>query len=149
MILDGEQIVFLRTVENIPDCFTEEEWAERRSGHFIHELGYISNVLPDYETVIRDGLLALRKRGDEYCRRVIDAVLRLSDRYADEARRIGAVNTITRTADGRMRGDNTDYFGFALTVRSMSVDLSGKKALVLGEGGLCSVSNGQKCSFSQ
>ena len=92
VILDGEQIVFLRTVENIPDCFTEEEWAERRSGHFIHELGYISNVLPDYETVIRDGLLALRERADEYCRRVIDAVLRLSDRYADEARRIGRLD---------------------------------------------------------
>ncbi len=57
------------------------------------------------------------------------------DEISDEARRIGAVNTITRTADGRLRGDNTDYFGFALTVRSMGVNLAGKKALVLGEGG--------------
>ena len=92
VILDGEQIVFLRTVENIPDCFTEEEWAERRRDHFIHELGYISNVLPDYESIIRDGLLAHRERTDEYGRRVIDAVLRLSDRYADEARRIGRLD---------------------------------------------------------
>ena len=57
------------------------------------------------------------------------------DEISDEARRIGAVNTITRTADGKLRGDNTDYFGFALTVRSMGIDLTGKKALVLGEGG--------------
>ena len=92
VILDGEQIVFLRTVENIPDCFTEEEWAERRKHHFIHELGYISNVLPDYESVIRDGLLSHRERVDEYGRRVIDAILRLSDRYADEARRIGRLD---------------------------------------------------------
>ena len=92
VILDGEQIVFLRTVENIPDCFTEEEWAERRRNHFIHELGYISNVLPDYESVIRDGLLAHRERTDDYGRRVIDAILRLSDRYMEEAKRIGRLD---------------------------------------------------------
>ena len=57
------------------------------------------------------------------------------DEISDEALRIGAVNTVTRTADGKLRGDNTDYFGFALTVRSMGIDLTGKKALVLGEGG--------------
>ena len=59
VILEGERIVFLRTVENIPDCFTAEEWEEIRKEHFIHELGYISNVLPDYETILRDGLLLL------------------------------------------------------------------------------------------
>lgn len=63
------------------------------------------------------------------------AVMPYLDEISDEAVRIGAVNTITRTADGRLRGDNTDYFGFALTVRSMGIDLTGKKALILGEGG--------------
>jgi formate C-acetyltransferase len=89
VILDGEQIVFLRTVENIPDCFTEAEWKEIRAHHFIHELGYISNVLPDYETVIREGLLKHRERVDDYTRRTIDAIFRLSDRYREEAIRIG------------------------------------------------------------
>ena len=89
VILEGEQIVFLRTVENIPDCFTESEWEARRKEHFIHELGYISNVLPDYETVLREGLLSHRERVDVYGKRVIDAIFALSDRYAEEARRIG------------------------------------------------------------
>ncbi len=57
------------------------------------------------------------------------------DEITSEARRIGAVNTITRLPDGRLCGDNTDYFGFLRTVRASGVDVSAKKALVLGNGG--------------
>ena len=35
-ILPGQKIVFLRTVPKPYDCFTEEEWAEIKSKHFIH-----------------------------------------------------------------------------------------------------------------
>ena len=38
------------------------------------------------------------------------------DVISDEATRIGAVNTVTRLPDGRLKGDNTDYFGFARTL---------------------------------
>ena len=57
------------------------------------------------------------------------------DVISDEALRIGAVNTITRLPDGRLKGDNTDYFGFARTVTACGCDPKGKKALVLGNGG--------------
>ncbi len=57
------------------------------------------------------------------------------DEITDEALRIGAVNTITRLPDGRLRGDNTDYFGFARTVIAANIDIQGAKALVLGNGG--------------
>ena len=57
------------------------------------------------------------------------------DVITDEARRIGAVNTITRLPDGRLRGDNTDYFGFHRTLTACGCDPRGKKALVLGNGG--------------
>ena len=57
------------------------------------------------------------------------------DVISDEARRIGAVNTITRLPDGRLGGDNTDYFGFARTLTACGCDPKGKKALVLGNGG--------------
>ena len=39
-ILPDEKICFVRTTRNIPDCFTEAEWAEIKKEHFIHELGY-------------------------------------------------------------------------------------------------------------
>ncbi len=57
------------------------------------------------------------------------------DEISDEAQRIGAVNTITRLPGGRLRGDNTDYFGFARTIQAGGVDVHGQKALILGNGG--------------
>ncbi len=63
------------------------------------------------------------------------AVMPFLDEISDEALRIGAVNTITRLHDGRLRGDNTDYFGFARTVTASGADVCGTKALVLGNGG--------------
>lgn len=88
-ILPGERICFVRTVKNIPDCFTEDEWKDIRSKHFIHELGYVSNVSPDYEKAVSKGLLALREDADEYGKRAIDNIIALSDRYRDEALRVG------------------------------------------------------------
>lgn len=88
-ILPGEQIVFLRTTRQIPDCFTEDEWKEIKSKHFIHELGYISNVSPDYEKAIKNGLLALKETADVYGKRAIDNIIALSDRYREEALKVG------------------------------------------------------------
>ena len=51
------------------------------------------------------------------------------------AERMGNVNTITRLPDGRLRGDNTDYFGFQCLVEELGVEVAGKKALVLGATG--------------
>ena len=89
VILDGEKICFIRTVKNIPDCFTEEEWKEIKKEHHIHELGYLSNMSPDYEGAIADGLLKRREDADEYGKRIIDAIIDLSDRYREEARKQG------------------------------------------------------------
>ncbi len=62
-------------------------------------------------------------------------VMPFLDVITPEASRIGAVNTVTRLPDGRLCGDNTDYYGFARTVRAAGVEVSGRKALVLGNGG--------------
>ena len=59
--------------------------------------------------------------------------------YLDEltptARKMGAVNTVVRRADGTLLGHNSDHFGFASMVRRSGLDVTGKKALVLGSGG--------------
>jgi shikimate dehydrogenase len=39
-------------------------------------------------------------------------VLAMLDEVDERARRIGAVNTVVRQADGRLHGRNTDAFGF-------------------------------------
>lgn len=63
------------------------------------------------------------------------AVLPYLDELSPVAERMGNVNTITRLPDGRLRGDNTDYFGFKVLAESLDLELSGKRALVLGHGG--------------
>lgn len=62
-------------------------------------------------------------------------VIPFLSRISDEARRIGAVNTVVRDENGALVGHNTDYAGFADLVRSLGVSLAGKKVLVLGSGG--------------
>ena len=53
----------------------------------------------------------------------------------DCAKKMGAVNTIVRRADGTLIGHNTDYFGLHYTFKRMGLSLKGKKVLVLGSGG--------------
>lgn len=54
---------------------------------------------------------------------------------SDNAKRIGAVNTIIVEEDGGLYGDNTDYDGFLCLVQKSGFQVKGKKALVLGTGG--------------
>ena len=62
-------------------------------------------------------------------------VAALVDELSPIAQRLGNVNTVTRLADGRLRGDNTDYYGFKALVESLGLELSGAKALVFGGHG--------------
>ncbi|MBO7683803.1 MAG: hypothetical protein J6T51_03655, partial [Kiritimatiellae bacterium] len=47
------------------------------------------------------------------------AVAAICDELTPLAERLGNVNLVTRLADGRLRGDNTDYFGFGRLVDSV------------------------------
>ena len=94
-----------------------------------------------YETYERDPAdVEAFIRGDEWDAINVtipykQVVMPYLDVISPEAQRIGAVNTVTRLPDGRLKGDNTDYFGFARTVTACGCDPRGKKALVLGNGG--------------
>ncbi|CAK9892024.1 MULTISPECIES: shikimate dehydrogenase [Pseudomonas] len=61
---------------------------------------------------------------------------RLVDSLTPRAKRAGAVNTLSKLADGSLQGDNTDGAGLVrdLTVNA-GVQLSGKRILLLGAGG--------------
>lgn len=62
-----------------------------------------------------------------------EAVIPLLDEVDDEARRIGAVNTVTRRGE-RLVGSNTDWIGSNRALER-ETELSGKRAVVLGAGG--------------
>ena len=93
-LFPGELIAFTRTVPNLPFLFSEEEWAAISAAHYIHEMGNVSNLSPDYGKVIASGLIALRESlGDTdlhaAMRRSIDALLDLTKRYEQAAREAG------------------------------------------------------------
>lgn len=88
-IFENEQIVFMRTTENLPEIFTEEEWTDIKKKHFIHELGFMSNLSPNYYGTIKVGLVEKRKTADIYGQRAIDNIIMLSDKYLKEAKKIG------------------------------------------------------------
>lgn len=61
-------------------------------------------------------------------------VMKYLDFISEEAKKIGAVNTIYLN-DGKLHGYNTDYFGFGTIVKNNDVKLKDSTAMVLGNGG--------------
>ena len=100
VILDGENISFLRTLPDLPVIYTDEEWAAITKTHYIHEQGRVCNLSADYGKIIARGLNAVLaeidaaddgSRSDYYdaMRMSLRAVLDLTARYARKAREIG------------------------------------------------------------
>lgn len=107
VILDDEKIVFTRTVSEIPEIFTPDEWQKIKENHFIHELGRVCNISSDFEYTIEVGLEQRRRevlqsidiqlengnrQGIEFLNTVlqsIDDILELTARYAQKALELG------------------------------------------------------------
>jgi formate C-acetyltransferase len=103
IIIPDERIVLTRTIRKQPDLFTQEEWADIKAGHHIHELGTVSNVTPNYYDLIREGFGSRRRQIEaalsgasaeeqaflEGLLRTMQAVAGLVDRYRKEAFRQG------------------------------------------------------------
>lgn len=62
------------------------------------------------------------------------AVIPFMDEISDEAKKIGAVNTIVKK-EGKLFGFNTDFFGMRALIKSTGLDLENKTVLILGTGG--------------
>ena len=63
------------------------------------------------------------------------AVAGLVDDISPAAKLIGACNTVTIDADGKLTGHNTDGIGFVQNLREHGVDVANKRMVVLGAGG--------------
>lgn len=66
-----------------------------------------------------------------------ETALRFMDEVTPAARRIGAVNTVTVLPNGKLRGDNTDCFGFIANLEASlpAWNAAAGPAVVLGAGG--------------
>ncbi len=63
-----------------------------------------------------------------------EAVMPYLDKLSKKATLIGAVNTIKFTKKGKLKGYNTDYYGFKKALKPL-LQPHHKKALILGTGG--------------
>jgi Shikimate 5-dehydrogenase len=64
-----------------------------------------------------------------------ESVIPLLDSISDQAKYIGAVNTVL-FEDGQAKGFNTDYNGFLSMLDHYDISVKGKGAVVLGSGGV-------------
>ncbi|MBR0459388.1 MAG: hypothetical protein IJJ26_09125 [Victivallales bacterium] len=105
--LPGERIAFLRTVANLPELYTPQEWEELRARYSFSEKGIPFNFTPDYASAIHIGLDALatnisqrieqaRQDGDSEGAsflaaglRGVQAVIDLAERYRIAAEKEG------------------------------------------------------------
>ncbi|OOG71077.1 shikimate dehydrogenase [Flavobacterium sp. A45] len=63
-----------------------------------------------------------------------ESVIPFLDKLSKNATQIGAVNTIKFTKKGKLKGYNTDYYGFKKSLEPL-LQQHHKKALILGTGG--------------
>lgn len=61
-------------------------------------------------------------------------VMQYLDKLSERADAIGAVNTIY-FKNGKLIGDNTDYYGFTMTMVDHNIDVRDKHVTLLGNGG--------------
>lgn len=92
------------------------------------------HVIPDaLETALRS-LTALGIVGVNLTIPHKERALELVDAVTDEAREVGAVNTVHCT-DGRLLADNTDGRGFYLPLKEAGFDARSRQIVVIGAGG--------------
>lgn len=100
------------------------------------QLDYSTSLAPldDFSAFARD--FFLEGRGANVTVPFKEEAFRLADSLSPRAQRAGAVNTLSKLADGTLLGDNTDGAGL---VRDLTVNagfsLRAKRILLLGAGG--------------
>ncbi|MGE0223590.1 MAG: shikimate dehydrogenase [Acetobacteraceae bacterium] len=66
----------------------------------------------------------------------------LADRLTDRARRFSTVNAVRRETDGTLSGEMFDGVGFVEALAGHGMSLAGKRAAVIGAGGVaCAIAN--------
>lgn len=111
-------------------------------GHWLKKYGLKGYYVPmhveheDLEAVLRN-LPKLGFRGINVTIPHKVSVLSIADHVTDRATLIGAANTLTFTAEGKIHADNTDGYGFIASLKQGAPTWNAKSgpALVFGAGG--------------
>lgn len=92
------------------------------------------NVKKDKLKEATEAIRALNIRGVNITVPHKETVIQYIDEVSDEAKNIGAVNTILNN-EGILKGFNTDVNGFILSLKDEGISIKNKNFLILGAGG--------------
>lgn len=115
-------------------------------GHSFSKVVHSKIADYDYDLceISRDDIDDFMKKRDFYGINVTipykQTVIPYLDEISEEAKSIGAVNTIVNK-DGKLYGYNTDFFGLKSLIERNNIDILGKTVLILGSGGTSKTAN--------
>ena len=101
-------------------------------------LDYVYTALPVHPDVLNSAVRGLRDAGYRGLNVTIPfktEIIPLMNALSEDARRIGAVNTVVMQEDGTMVGHNTDVTGFLAGFAERGISIEGKHAVLIGAGG--------------
>jgi pyruvate-formate lyase len=65
VVFKNQNIALIRTIVDVPPVLSEAELDEIKKSHFVHELGTVSNICPDYGAILGSGLGVRRLATEE------------------------------------------------------------------------------------
>ena len=101
-------------------------------------LDYVYTALPVRPGVLNSAVRGLRDAGYRGLNVTIPfktEIIPLMNALSEDARRIGAVNTVVMQEDGTMVGHNTDVTGFLAGFAERGISIEGTHAVLVGAGG--------------
>lgn len=119
--------------KNISYSFSEKYFTEKFARQGIHDCSYGIFDIQDISEV-KDILCDGEIRGLNVTIPYKLEIIPFLDEISDEARQIGAVNTVKISPDGRLSGYNSDVYGFRQALAPF-LESRHQRALILGTGG--------------
>lgn len=121
--------------KNISYSFSRGYFAEKFEMLDLHDHEYVNfdlTVINELDDVLKEHNSSLK--GMNVTIPYKEEIIPFLDRVDKKAKKIGAVNTIKITKKGKLKGYNTDYYGFKNSLKPLLKEKH-KKALILGTGG--------------
>ena len=131
-----KQLKFGLIGRNISYSFSEKYFAEKfEISHFdnCEYKNYDIETINEFPKIVSEtkGLMGLNVTIPYK-----EEIIPLLDKLSKTAKKIGAVNCITISKNKKLKGYNTDYYGFKKSTKPLLKEHH-KKALILGTGGAC------------
>lgn len=115
--------------------FSKKYFSEKFEKEGIRECEYLNFEIPSIEDITK--VLSKHKgelRGFNITIPYKQAIFPYLDAIDTRAERIGAVNVV-KLSGGKLKGYNSDYYGFKTDLEQFVKNFENKKALILGTGG--------------